>query len=149
VQKVGLTDFHSWIRDSFGRRTPWGEHDSPALVTEVETALEREMSRTIMRGGAKPQMQRLEKGRNLVEQGDPGENVFLLLDGVLAVEVDGKPVAEVGPGAILGERAALEGGKRTATLRALTPCRVAVTNRDQLSEADLAEVAQGHRREEA
>ena len=37
-----------------------------------------------------------------------------------------KPLAELGPGAILGERAVLEGGRRTATLRAVTPVRVAV-----------------------
>jgi hypothetical protein len=149
VQKVGLTDFRTWARDAFGHRTPWGDQDSPALVTEVESALEREMSRTIMKGGAKPRIGRIEKGGNLVEQGQSGHDVFLLLDGVLAVEVDGKAVAEVGPGAILGERAALEGGRRTATLRALTPCRVAIADRSQLDERELAEVARGHRREEA
>jgi CRP-like cAMP-binding protein len=57
-------------------------------------------------------------------------------------------LAEVGPGAILGERALLEGGKRTATLRALTPARVAVASADQVSEEALAELAKGHRREE-
>ena len=54
----------------------------------------------------------------LVEQGAPGEELFLLFDGVLAVERNGEPIAEVGPGAILGEMALLEGGRRTATLRA-------------------------------
>ena len=34
--------------------------------------------------------------------------------------------AEIGPGALLGERALLEGGKRTATVWAKTPIRVAV-----------------------
>ena len=67
---------------------------------------------------------------------------------MLAVEVDGKSLAEVGPGAILGERAVLEGGTRTATLRALTPVRVAVATAEQISPEALAEVASGHRREE-
>jgi CRP-like cAMP-binding protein len=62
--------------------------------------------------------------------------------------VDGKPIAEVGPGAILGERALLEGGKRTSTLRALTPARVAIARPDQVSTEALAEVGSGHRREE-
>ncbi|GAC1344558.1 MAG: hypothetical protein NVSMB29_18230 [Candidatus Dormibacteria bacterium] len=149
VQKVGLTDFKTWIRDAFGKRTPWGDQDSPALVTEVETALERQLSRSIMAGGAKPKVLRIGQGKTLVEQGEHGEDLFLLLDGVLAVEVDGAVVAEVGPGAILGERAALEGGTRTAALRALTACRVAVTPVGQLERADLAEVARGHRREES
>jgi hypothetical protein len=148
VSKVALTDFSSWSGDIFGERTPWGKQDSPAFVTEVETAVERELSTQIMRGGARPEVRKLETGQTLVEQGQAGKELYLLLDGVLSVEVDGMPLAEVGPGAVLGERALLEGGTRTATLRAVTPIRVAVTTADQLSSEALAEVAGGHRREE-
>ena len=149
ASKVALTDFKSWSGDIFGERTPWGKEDSPAFVTEVESAIERDISRQIMRGGAKPEVRKLPAGQTLVEQGRPGQEVFLLLDGVLSVDVDGKAVAEVGPGAILGERALLEGGTRTATLRAITPVRVAVAAPDQVSSEALAEVAGGHRREES
>jgi hypothetical protein len=148
IQKVAVTDFKSWSGDIFGERTPWGREDAPAFVTEVETALERELSKTIMRGGSKPEIRKLASEQTLVEQGQPGRELFLLLDGVLSVEVDGKPVAEVGPGAILGERALLEAGTRTSTLRALTPIRVAVATPEQISSEALAEVASGHRREE-
>jgi len=148
VQKVAITDFKSWSGDIFGEKTPWGREDSPAFVTEVESALERELSATIMRSGAKPKVRQVAAGRNLVEQGDSGDDLFLLLDGVLSVDVDGKALAEVGPGAILGERALLEGGHRTATLRAVTPCRVAVATANQVSEEALTELAKGHRREE-
>jgi cyclic nucleotide-binding protein len=147
IQKVATTDFKSWTGDIFGERTPWGKEDSPAFTTEVETELERELSTTIMRGGSKPTIRQLGVGQNLVAQGDSGDELFLLLDGVLSVEVDGKALAEVGPGAILGERALLEGGRRTATLRAVTPCRVAVATADQISPDALAELAKGHRRE--
>ena len=148
VQKVATTDFKTWSGDIFGEKTPWGREDSPAFVTEVESALERELSATIMRSGAKPKVRQVAAGRNLVEQGDSGDDIFLLLDGVLSVDVDGKALAEVGPGAILGERALLEGGHRTATLRAVTPCRVAVASAEQVSEEALTELAKGHRREE-
>jgi len=148
VNKVAVTDFDKWSGEIFGDRTPWGREDSPAFVTEVESALERELSTQIMRGGSKPQVRKLATGSTLVEQGQAGAELFLLLDGVLAVDVDGKPIAEVGPGAILGERALLEGGLRTATLRAVTPCRVAVATASQVSEEALAELAKGHRREE-
>ena len=148
VQKVATTDFKAWSGDIFGEKTPWGREDSPAFVTEVESALERELSATIMRSGAKPKVRQVAAGRNLVEQGDSGDDLFLLLDGVLSVDVDGKALAEVGPGAILGERALLEGGHRTATLRAVTPCRVAVASAEQVSEEALTELAKGHRREE-
>jgi CRP-like cAMP-binding protein len=63
--------------------------------------------------------------------------------------VNGEPLAEYGPGAILGERAALEGGPRTATLRAVTKVRVAAVAAGQLDRGALAEVAQGHRHEDA
>src|ERR1700736_4692705 len=99
-----------------------------------------------MRGGTKPKMRTLKTSEALVEQGEPGEELFLLLDGVLSVEVDSKALAEIGPGAILGERALLEGGKRTATLRAVTPCRVAVATADQISPEQLAELPPAPRR---
>jgi hypothetical protein len=146
--KAGLADFKDWYRTSFGKHTPWGDEDSKAYVTAVETALERQLSTTIMRGGAKPQIRTIKQGANLTEQGAPGDEVYLLLDGVLDVIVDGDPVAEVGPGAILGERAVLERGARTATLQALTKCRVAVARTEQLDRAALEAISQGHRREE-
>jgi hypothetical protein len=147
VEESGLIDFNTWYRDSFGDHTPWGQSDSPALITAVETAVERELSDYVSRGPFRPEHLRLQPGETLVEQGEIGEDVFLLLDGILAVEVNGEVLAEIGPGAILGERARLEGGRRAATLRAVTPCRVAVVPGDRLTKEDLELVAVGHRRE--
>jgi hypothetical protein len=149
VQKSAVIDFKQWFNNAFGERTPWGEYDSPTLVREVESGLERILSTTIMRGGTKPKLRTLQPDEILIRQGEPGKTVFLVLDGILSVEVEGKPVAEVAPGAIVGERAVLEGGVRTATLRATTRARVAEAAPDQLDEADLATLAAGHRREDA
>ena len=96
--KVGLANFKEWYRDAFGKHTPWGDQDSKALVTAVETALERQLSVTIMSGGERPEIRTLKEGEFLVHQGDPGDSLFLLLDGVLSVTIDGENVAEVGPG---------------------------------------------------
>jgi hypothetical protein len=145
--KAGLADFKDWWRHSFAGHTPWGDQDSPAYVTEVESALERELATSIMRSGEKPSVRTLKQGATLTEQGDQGDGLYLLLDGVLAVEVDGEPLTEVGPGAILGERALLEGSARTSTLRAVTRARVAVADADQLDRAALAEISRHHRRE--
>jgi hypothetical protein len=147
--KSGLTDFHDWYRKSFGRHSPWGEEDSPALVTAVETALERSLSVQLMQGAAKPSVRRLKTGEMLVRQGDPGTNVYLVLDGVLRVDRDGQRLAEYGPGAILGERAPLEGGARTSTLVAVTPCRVASAEASQFDQSALMELSHEHRREDA
>ncbi|MGH3110220.1 MAG: cyclic nucleotide-binding domain-containing protein, partial [Gaiellaceae bacterium] len=67
--------------------------------------------------------------------------LYLLLDGVLVAEVDGDEVAEIGPGAIVGERAFLERGKRTATLSARTPCRVAVIPAELIDRQELEDLA--------
>lgn len=146
--KAGLADFKEWYRTSFGRHTPWGHHDSKAYVTAVETALERQLSTHIMRADSERELRTVKEGRTLTEQGAPGDELYLLLDGVLTVEVDGEPLTEVGPGAILGERAVLEGGRRTATLRARTKCRVAVAAADRVDRAALEALRTGHRREE-
>jgi Cyclic nucleotide-binding domain len=146
--KSGLTDYANWAQVSFGRHTPWGDEDSPALVTAVETALEQSLSVQLMHGAAKPRISSLEPGTELVRQGDFGQDVYLVLDGVIRVEHDGERLAEYGPGAMLGERAALEGGSRTATLVAVTKCKVAAVPAVQLDLSDLAELSTGHRREE-
>jgi cyclic nucleotide-binding protein len=145
VAKTGLIDFRTWFKDSFGEHTPWGAYDSPALVTAVESALERQLSRTIMRGARS--IRTLAQGETLVEEGALGQEIYLLLDGVMEVEVSGRVIAEIGPGAILGERAFLEGGRRTATLRAATRGRVAATSPDQIKLSDLSDVASRHQRE--
>ena len=85
----------------------------------------------------------------LVRQGEPGADIYLILDGVLRVEHDGERLAEYGPGALLGERAHLEGGDRTSTLVAVTACRVASVDASQFDRAALEELSGGHRREDA
>jgi hypothetical protein len=149
VAKSGMIDFKGWTQESFGDNTPWGDTDSPAIVTAVETQLERQLSVQIMREGRKPKIKKLAAGDTLTNQGDEGTEMYLLLDGVLSVEVDGEAVAEVGPGSILGERALIEGGKRTSTLRATTPITVAVAAAPDIQPAVLEELATGHRREDA
>lgn len=147
--KSGLADYDSWARNSFGDQTPWGDIDSPALVAEVESALERGLSATIMRGGERPEIRRLEAGDTLVEQGEPGLELFLVLDGMLTVRVDDRDVAEIGPGAVVGERALLEGGRRTSTLSAVTPVKVAVARPDAIDPSRLGELTASHTREDA
>ena len=147
--KVGLADFKDWYRHAFGKHTPWGERDSKALVTAVETALERQLSVTIMSAGERPEIRNVKQGKFLVEQGDPGSCLYLLLDGMLRVTIDGEPVAEVGPGVILGERGALEGGIRTASLFATTDVRVAVASADQIDREALVQLREHHRIDES
>jgi hypothetical protein len=151
VQKSGAIDFDKWYREAHEQNTPWGSEDSPAVVTAVESAVERELSLEIMGGDSKPRTQSLSPGDVLVEQGDTSEGsplIYLVLDGVLEVVVDGEVVGELGPGAIVGERAQLEDGTRTATLRAKTATKVVGIPGEELNREALEQVAVGHRREE-
>jgi CRP-like cAMP-binding protein len=58
--------------------------------------------------------------------------------------MDGENVAEVGPGVVLGERAVLEGGIRTASLQASTPVRVAVAHGDRIDREALMALRDHH-----
>jgi hypothetical protein len=145
--KAGLIDFKEWYTHAFGTHSPWGDEDSPAMTTTVESALERQLASTIMRSGTEPTYRSLEPGERLVEEGEPGDELFLVLDGMLKVSVGGEELAEVGPGAVLGERAILEGGRRTSTLTATTKCRVAVARGDDIDREALAALSEDHRRE--
>jgi hypothetical protein len=131
----GAADFE------LGEGTPWGHEETPAFAAAVESELERRLATSILREGAKLVRRRVLPGETLVEQGAPGQDLFILLDGVLEVEIDGEAVAEVGSGAILGERAVLGDGRRTATLRAVRSSRVALVVSDQVARPHLAEIS--------
>jgi hypothetical protein len=147
--KSGLTDFKDWYRKSFGKHSPWGDEDSEALVTAVESALETALSAQVMQGGGERRIERFPEGAVLFQQGEPGTEVLLILDGVVRIEHDGERLAEYGPGALLGERAHLEGGVRTSSNIAVTPCRVALFEADLIERSHLEELSAGHRREDA
>jgi Cyclic nucleotide-binding domain len=147
VEKSGEIDFERWWRESFGPNMPWGGEDSPAVIAAAESAVERELSRMVMADAKKLERRQLAEGETLVEQDQPGGDLFLVLDGMLDVEVDGEVVAEVGPGAILGVHASLAGGLRTATLRAANRCRVVVIPEEELDQSEIVAIASGQRRE--
>jgi hypothetical protein len=147
VAKAATTRYRRWWRRSFGRFTPWGAEDSTALVTAAESSLERELSACLMHSTHRPRLETVAAGSAIIEQDAADDNVLLLLDGVARIDADGRRIVEVGPGAILGERAGLETGRRTATVTAVTSCRVAVVEPDRLPRPQLAALARAHHRE--
>jgi hypothetical protein len=147
IEKAGTIDFKAWYREAHGEHTPWGEEESEPFVAQAETALERRLSREVMQGGAKLPRRKLRQDERLVDQGEPGNELYLVLDGVLAAVVDGEEIAQIGPGAILGEGAIVGEGLRNATLRACTPARIAVIPADQIDPEAMETLAAGRRRE--
>jgi SAM-dependent methyltransferase len=74
-------------------------------------------------------------GEVLIAEGDPGTDVFVLLEGEALVTSHGEQLASLGPGDLFGEMAALDSGVRTATVTASTS--VALLLIDPRSLADV------------
>jgi CRP/FNR family transcriptional regulator, cyclic AMP receptor protein len=62
-----------------------------------------------------------EPGRRIVEEGQTGEALFVVLEGSARVVRDGREVGALIPGDFFGELSALDGGPRTASVVAETP----------------------------
>lgn len=60
-------------------------------------------------------------GRPIVEEGQAGEAMFVVLSGTARVVRGGKKVASLIPGDFFGELSALDGGPRTASVVTETP----------------------------
>ena len=65
-------------------------------------------------------------GTDLVREGEPGDAMFVLLDGEVVIRKDDVEVSRVGPGSYFGELAILDGEPRAATVAAATDVKVAV-----------------------
>jgi CRP-like cAMP-binding protein len=66
------------------------------------------------------QITQLPVGIELIKEGEPGDALFVILDGGATVQRDGIEVNQVGPGAYFGEMALLDGQPRSATVVAAT-----------------------------
>ncbi|HEX7899664.1 MAG TPA: cyclic nucleotide-binding domain-containing protein [Planctomycetota bacterium] len=70
---------------------------------------------------------RYDKDAVILKEGQPNDNrIFYLTKGTAVAEVKGNVVNQLNPGEWFGELSALLNGPRTATVRAITPCDVAV-----------------------
>lgn len=76
----------------------------------------------------------LAAGQTLIERGQPGSGVFVILEGKVVVEAP-EGTHELGPGAVIGERALLSpDGTRTARVRALTEVTLVAVARQAFDE---------------
>ena len=95
VKKSGTIDFEAWYREAHDDNTPWGDEDSDAFVTVAESAVEREEQRDLADDRGRDGRRTL--GPETCSSSRASEeNRYLLLDGVLAVIVDGDEVAGSG-----------------------------------------------------
>jgi CRP-like cAMP-binding protein len=73
-------------------------------------------------------------GDELCVEGQPGDDFFVVVDGTAEATVGGDPLGELGPGSFFGEMALIDGGDRSATVRAKTPMSLLVLGRHDFNE---------------
>jgi CRP-like cAMP-binding protein len=127
----------SHIPDAAFRAT--GEVPVPERQPEVPIARTRRQNATVLGGVplfsglSKRHLQQLAKdtdelpfvaGDRIVEEGNLGEALFVILAGQAKVMRGRRVVGTLVPGDFFGELSALDGGPRTATIVAETPMRV-------------------------
>jgi CRP/FNR family transcriptional regulator, cyclic AMP receptor protein len=89
----------------------------------------------LFRGCTKKELMRLSRagdevdmkaGALLADQGQTGREAFIIMDGTVSVKRNGRKVATLGPGTIVGELSLLDHGPRTATVTCDTDAKVFV-----------------------
>jgi len=70
----------------------------------------------------------------IMKEGDRGLFAYLVLEGVVAISIEGKIVEKVGPGGVFGDMALVNQTSRVATATADTECSLLQINRNELME---------------
>jgi CRP/FNR family transcriptional regulator, cyclic AMP receptor protein len=99
------------------------------------TGLFHDLDAETLRGLAERSIQRrYRRGQLIVSQGDPGDSLFVIAEGLVKVTVsspDGEEMVLItlGPGETFGELALVDGGPRSASVEAIEPTEVLVLGR--------------------
>ncbi len=92
--------------------------------------------RGMLRGGWWFERRNFPADTEIVLEGDEADTAYIIDEGTCEVRQNGGPIAELGPGEIFGEAGLLAGGRRTATVVAVTEVIARVITREAL-EAEL------------
>jgi CRP-like cAMP-binding protein len=124
-------------------------HKSPpewlaADVIATRPAVEQRLINQMINRKVPPTVRELDAGTNFFQQGYAAQAVHLVLDGEVAVSVDGAEVARLGPGSVFGEMAVLTNRQRKGTVTAVVPTIVASVGESSVDRDDLRELAESH-----
>lgn len=109
-----------------------GQYEHLLARAPVFSSLPAEILDAIRTSGSE---RSFEEGELVVREGDPGDELFVILEGEARVERGGTPLATFGPGELFGEIAVLDGRPRSADVLAATRLRCLAIPRDLFREA--------------
>jgi len=73
-------------------------------------------------------------GETIFEEGDPGDAMYVVIEGEVAVRVAGRDMSLVGAGSIFGEMALIDDSPRSAAAVAKTDCRLVAIDEPRFME---------------
>ena len=72
----------------------------------------------------------IRSGETLFREGDPGDVMYVLVEGAAAVTIGGVLFEELSQGSFVGEMSVLDGSPRFGTVTAHTDCKFSIVNKE-------------------
>ena len=113
------------IRDGLGRKAP-----AAAGGKVKESAVFDKSSLAVLARALAQTMVRYERGKTIVTEGQPGVLMYVIVEGKVAVSIQGKLVEKIGPGGVFGEMALIDRAPRLATVVSETDCGLLAIGRN-------------------
>jgi len=112
------------IRDALARQAPG------AAGKVKESAVFDKSSLAILARALSQTMVRYERNHTVVKEGQAGVLMYVVVEGRLAVTIQGKLVEKIGPGGVFGEMALVDRTSRLATVVSETDCGLLAIGRN-------------------
>jgi flavin reductase (DIM6/NTAB) family NADH-FMN oxidoreductase RutF len=113
-----------------------GRYEQLLASVPLFASLPPELMQPILDGGSE---RSYPAGDVIVRQGEPGDDLYVVLDGTVHAERGGRTLKAFGPGEFFGEVAVIDGRPRSADVVAETDARCLLVPRDVLRDALAAE----------
>lgn len=114
------------LRAMLARRPPGAGSEAPG----ESRIFDKDMMQALAKGLGHDATVRHGRGTTLFREGSAGALAYVVLEGRVAVTIQGRLVQKVGPGGIFGEMALIDQATRAATAVAETDCALVALNRN-------------------
>ena len=112
-------------------RAALGQQESAGAAGKLkETAVFDKSALAVLARALSQTMMRYERNKTIVQEGQVGMLMYVVVEGRLAVSIQGKPVEKIGPGGVFGEMALVDRAPRLATVVSETDCGLLAIGRN-------------------